>query len=212
MIGYILGGLAGAVDINNVSVYQQGLLYAKEALALAQETENKWLMGDAYFKRAGYISDKQPRRILTFYRASLACLREAGDLIYAIHLIPHIWIYALALSEHELARQTMQDYRAIAQYLYEQPLLVPWPLSMFLFYLCCDAVAQRQLRRAVVLLAAANQLVVKYGHAPLRFSHQIKELKELVDEPTYSSAWEQGIAMSLIQAIDYALGFEYSAK
>jgi tetratricopeptide (TPR) repeat protein len=192
------------VDLHHDLDLSQG--YVEESYRLAreaglrnQEAQACEILGTI----ARHRNDNDAAR--AHYKESVRVYQEVGATFNVMleksnlaHLERKLGNYASAL---EYYRETLVAFRDIGQ-----DGAVSHQLECFGFI----ALAQDQNERALQLFAAANALREK-GGTPMRpdeqiyFDEQLRGLREKMESTKFDSIWSQGRAMTMEQAIAYAL-------
>jgi tetratricopeptide (TPR) repeat protein len=172
---------------------------AREAGLRSQEAQASEILGVIAIHSQDYDAARahftESVRVYQEVGATFNVLLEKSNLA---HLERGQGNYARALDYY---RETIVAFRDIAQ-----TGAVSHQLECFGFI----ALAQNQSERALHLFAAANALR-EQGSTPMTpdehiyFDEQIKGLREKVDSMKFDSIWPQGRAMTMEQAIAYAL-------
>jgi len=179
----------------------------EESLALYRELGDQAGIAAAQAGMGEVVREQgNDRRALVLFEDSLARYRERGSRFGSAGVL--ICLAEVALDQGDPVR---------AQAFYKESLTVfrEWRSKLRIVW-CLEglagvAVAQSQPARAVRLFGAAEVLRHRMG-TPLPPSKQadyercVALTRARLDEATFTSAWAEGRAMTLEQAIDYALG------
>jgi non-specific serine/threonine protein kinase len=179
----------------------------EEWLAICRKLGEPELLMHALNAMAGLAHDEGDYvRARTFYEERLAICRELGNLnllIHALGALGHLardegaYAQARALYVESLALRRQHDFRpAIAQSLED---------------LAALAARERQAERAIRLLGAAEALCETLGiqppaAVPEEYERAVAAGRAALGEDGFAAAWAEGRAMSLDQAVGYALG------
>ena len=204
-LGYSLVMMAELVAIA-IQDYEAALRYGEEAIAVSEAGGNRWgssmtIFGLGFFARS--IGDYDQARAR--FRACLPVFLEFGDK-HRINMI-----------QSELAhieRETGQYQQAIPMY---RETILEWQrlghraaiahqLECFAFI----AKAQEQPERAAKLFGTAEALREKINIAMTpqertEYYREIADLRANMDEKSFVSLWAEGRAMTMEQAIEFAL-------
>ena len=198
-----LGATAGKQGDN-----VQAQKYYQESLVLHRQLSNKSGVALTLSNLGGIaVFQGNVEQAYIFYTEALAVRRELGDKI------------GVAASLAKLGTVSLrQDNLAEAQSLYRESLALLWELgdkeriADSLMGFAAIAVAQRQLQRAVRFWGAAEALREAIGvplmpdeHAIYNYEHEVAAVRAQSGEAAFAAAWTQGRAMSLEEAIAFAL-------
>jgi tetratricopeptide (TPR) repeat protein len=186
--------------------------YVEEARRLAREAGLR-SQGAQASEILGFIANHRNDydTARAYFEESMRLYEEIGSPFNVIleksnlaHLERGLGNYAEAL---EYYRQTIATFRDIGQ-----TGAVAHQLECFGFI----ALAQLQNERALQLFAAANALRER-SSTPMTpdeqvyFDEQLKRLREQMESPAFHSAWTEGRALKMEQAIDLALEMKLEA-
>jgi predicted ATPase/DNA-binding SARP family transcriptional activator/Tfp pilus assembly protein PilF len=208
-LGY-RAGIAGSLDILGNMAFGQGDYAAakslyEESLAIRQELGDKvgiagslYNLGDMAFGQGDYEAAR------TLLQESLALFRQTGHshLIHVLGLLGHV-------------ERAVGDY-ARAAALYQESLQLRREMDNVLFIALSMedfaglAARQGQSERAVRLLGAAEALCQTLVRTPpagdaAEYERTVAAAHTALSEEAFASVWEQGRAMTLEQAVGYAL-------
>jgi tetratricopeptide (TPR) repeat protein len=185
---------------------EQSRRYAEEALRHAEEAGFQYLVAlssEVLGNIAIHENDHDDAR--SHFKEALRGFQEVGATFNIIleksnlaHLERQQGNYTRALDYY---RETIVAFRDVAQ-----TGAVAHQLECFGFI----AIAQDQYERALKLFAAANALREK-GGTPMTpdeqvyFDKQLNDLHEKLDSTQFDSIWSRGRAMTMAQAIGFAL-------
>jgi tetratricopeptide (TPR) repeat protein len=177
----------------------------EESLALSRDLGDKWIIGYQLLQLADTVRALGDyERAATLCMESISLCREAGDK----------WRTAAGLRAMGIVFLRQREYgRAAAFYTESLPLCGRrnrWVSFQCLEGLGCVAFAQGHHERAAILFGAAEQL-----RESLRSRRDIDYLSEVdqymnstrtsLGDIAFAAAWAQGRAMTLEQAMEYAL-------
>ena len=203
----VLQSLAYAtMEIHGSQAAEQLQSYMEESLALSQGSPDP----EAAVRTEGILAK------LAFYRGDLTEARKHADLMLDLHRemgdqlsvtghqsgMAHV-ARQLGNFEEALAlyRETLRDWQKIGH-----RGAVAHQLECFAFI----AKAQEQGERAVKLIGAAEALR-ETSHSPItpqervEYDNEVASLRAGMDEKTFLSLWAEGRAMTMQQAIEFAL-------
>jgi non-specific serine/threonine protein kinase len=174
----------------------QGLVYSREAVdkseALNQSGEVARGLGNYHAARA-------------FYEESLAIARTIGHKRAIAVLLQNLSVVALHQNDYQSGEAFAKESLDIGRRLKHRHVIV----SAFVAF-SGVAIARRQLDRAVRLLGATE---AQLGTLGLRLDHPeqveydsyVKRARDALDTTAFARTWAEGQAMTLEQAIEYAL-------
>jgi predicted ATPase/class 3 adenylate cyclase len=178
---------------------EESLRLAREAGLRSQQAQAAETLGFIASQRGDYdqarLHFQESVRIYDEIGAAFNVVLEKSNLA---HLERGLGNYAQAL---EYYRETITAFRDMGQIG-----AIAHQLECFGFI----ALAQDQNERALLLFAAANALREKRGRPmtpdeQVHFDEQLESLRAKMDLALFNSLWSQGHAMSVEQAIQYAL-------
>jgi predicted ATPase len=197
-----------SLGMTNIALgdYQQAAVLLEESLSLARQTRDEneigfalWRLGELAVAREDY------GKATALYEESLAQYKEIKN-YSGITLL--LWELGNAAIHKGDTHQATSCYKeALAQYWESGH---EYGISMGLEHLALAAVARKQPERAAMLLGAAEALRESSGEA--RFSilnpedeSCLKALRPQLAEATLAALWAEGRAMTVKQAVAYAL-------
>ena len=191
-------------------IYQGDLEKAKElgekSLTISREMGNKYHFASGLL-RLGIIyqvrgqSDEAESLLLQ----AISELRELGDKAYIAFALMYLGRLHLNKGSATRAHQELQESLVLFREV-EALYLIPYSLDSFSFLLSVLGSAQRAAR----LFGATQALRDKFGtplwpvHHKEHESH-LASTRAQLDDTTFNAAWNEGRAMSLEQAIEFAL-------
>jgi tetratricopeptide (TPR) repeat protein len=205
-------GMADALDsLGDVAwlqgEFQQAKIYYEESLALCRTVNNPWAIGLSLYSLGrlhldyGYL---EPAAALL--EESLAVLRQVGDRRgIALSLLN---LGRVSLSRGDLAQATHQIKEGLVLF---QALGNKVDMAECFQALASLARGQGQAERTTRLWAAAGALYESMGIPPLSTVNQAAHAEDMafarrhLAETALAAAWAEGQALSLEQAIAYAL-------
>jgi serine/threonine-protein kinase PknK len=139
------------------------------------------------------------------YREAMDLFREEGSRLWEALALANRSYVAYQRGDYEQAEAIMLEVIAVFQEL-EYTRCIPVALSM----LAGPVAAQRNPGKAAKLLGAAEALQETLGHRItagdlFEIERYVAAVREQLDEATFDAVWAEGRAMSLEQAISYAL-------
>jgi tetratricopeptide (TPR) repeat protein len=207
--GYVLGFalvMMGELTAIAIQDFEKALEYSEEAIAISEAVGNRWgssmtIFGLGFYARS--IGDYEQARAR--FRACLPDFPEFGDK-HRINMIQS----ELAHIEREqgqfkqaipMYRETISEWQRLGH-----RAALAHQLECFAFI----AKAQEQPERAAKLFGAAESLREKINIAMtlqerIEYDREIADLRANMDDASFSSHWAQGRALTVDQAVDFAL-------
>lgn len=196
----LLGELAYCQGDNS-----QGTLFLDESLTLSRELGDKWLVGGS-LKWLSFVALNQGNydRAESLASESLSIYRELGDKrqvggsLYAVALAIH------SRGDYATARTLLTEALSFLHEVNEKTYTAR----------CLEAiagidVAEGEFERAARLFGAAEALTQTIKLAVLlqrsEYERNVTAVRIRMDQATFAKAWAEGRAMTLEQAIEYAL-------
>jgi len=180
--------------------------YGEESVAIFRELEDKFSLVMA-LNNLGVVAEEQGDNFAArrFYEESIAIsrdLREKSFVVYPLNGLAHVYYLQGDLSN---AQHYYRESLVISQEIGEKRAIV----------YCLEGFAkvtarQGNAKNAANLFGAANALRQAIG-VPLdpselaEIDQDVSATRELLNDQTFDSAWEEGLAMSMEQAIEFAL-------
>ncbi len=187
--------------------YERARVLFEDSVALSREIGDKWLISVALSTLGGVaLSQRDYERAIAIHMESLAVARESGD------------TFEIAYQLRSLGRDTLRQghYERAATYYSEslplcQELGNRWTIQECLDGLAEAAAGRGYYDRAARLLGAAEALREALGRDRSAFEHsahvqRMASTRAGSGDAAFAAAWAEGRAMTLEQAIDYALG------
>jgi len=204
-------GMAFALDglgaqATNQGDYEQALAFATQSLALSREIGDKWLSGITLINLGELARQRGDTDQATrLYEESLALLRGVGDRLFAAIVLDDLGQVAQDQGRYEQAQAIHQESLSLCRELGCQR-----GVAMCLEKLAGVAAAQGQAERAARLLGAAEalrQAVGSPGEGTDRLDYErfVARARAGLDDESFATAWAKGRAMTLEQAIAYAM-------
>jgi non-specific serine/threonine protein kinase len=188
---------------------EQATALAEESLVRARESGDAWLV--AYCLQVlGLVArirgDRE--RVTTLFRDSLALMRQVGDKWSMVFLLLNLGGVAQAEGDYEPARCAYQEGLAFSQELKDRRGMA-WCLEC----LAEVAAAQSRPQRGARLMGAAEGLLDAIGASwPPNYvagrERTMAAIRTALGEEAFAAAWAEGRALSLEEAIRYALAEE----
>jgi len=185
--------------------HEQSAEWYRRSLALMRETGDRWglawTLGSQGFSAFNLQQFDQAEKIFT---AALAIFRELGDVWSIMFASTCLGLTLVQQGDYERAEQVLMD----GGFTHGLGSRANVPESLEGLAAC--ALAQGYIKRAVQLSGAAEALREAVGSSMSPAVQSIRadclaRARSQLDEPTFTAAWEAGRAMSLEQAIEYAL-------
>ena len=186
--------------------YEQATALHEESLTIKQETGN--LSGIATsLSTLGKIAEAggDLERAQTLYEESLTIMRELGIKWGVAQSLQHLARVAYRRGHYPQARALNAESLTMRQELGNKD-----GIAKNLDWMAMLTVAQQQAERAVVLFAAADALRKSIGVALPRFYRDERDAslaaaRAALGDKTFAAAWAKGRALTLEQAVAYAL-------
>ena len=203
-VAYALG--SAAVVAITEERYEQAIVYSEEATDLFLEVGDKWgaapMLGCS---AVGWLNRGDPRRAKGLAERGLALCRETGDKHGTSIALGTLARVAQAERDHQRARDLFEEGLTVSAELGNEADIVHC-----LEGLASVAGAEGLIVRAAHLWGAAESLLEKieavYTYVPNRSLRQSQvAARSLIEEAAWEEAWAEGRAMSLEQAVEYAL-------
>ena len=149
------------------------------------------------------------------WKEALALYRELGDTRNVALCLPSLGIVALVFRDFEEAEKLFEEGLAL-----QRRLKYKTVIFFHLIGLAAVATHRDHLRRAAKLYGASEALREAAGLSPkpvgrattYDYEGYLATVRAGLDEPDFDAAWSEGRAMSLEQAIEYALSEEEPSK
>ncbi len=201
-------GTSGFVSVGEGQP-ERALARHEEAVRLFLEVEDKWAaVTELFFSAVGWFKRGDHGRAKRLAEQGLALAREAGDngatsmVLYILAMVAH------ASGEYERATESLEEALSLAVELGDETHIV-----YFLQGLAAVAASERKVERAARLWGAAEALleeieITAYPHAPEPsvYEEQVSAARSrLNDEEAFAAAWAEGRAITLAEAVEYAL-------
>ena len=186
--------------------YEDAMDYFEEGLALLREADDKAGIAQAFTNRGEHsrlLGDLPSAR--EAYEESLRVAREIGDGLRESLLLINLGFIALRQNDPEGARAMLKDSLTLSLAIGHTAYTAD-KLSA----LAGAEAALGQPVRAARLVGAAEALFEKESYAPQpgdipEYERYETATREALDEATFDTAWAEGQAMSIDEAIAYAL-------
>lgn len=192
--------------------YAQATLLFQDLLVLSRERGDTWLvsMGLSHLGRVEWHQG-QYAKAAALFEEGLTLARRAGDkwlIAYALRNLGHV---ALKLEDPQRAMQFYAEGLALCRSVGDR-----WVTEECLEGLAGAACAQGHYEEAARLFGAAEALhEILHSHhaAPYQadIDRRIATTRARLGDPDFAAALAAGRAMTLVQAIEYALGLKFTA-
>jgi hypothetical protein len=208
-IGDLQGQAFSLALLSNVVLSIDPLLarsLSEESVCLARLSENAWVIGFALLGRGEVARwQQEDSQAAELYTESVAMAREAGDewlLLLPLHNLAHILQHQSACAQAE----ALFEESLILSRNHEVRVGVAYGLAG----LAGVAATEGHPVRAARLFGAAEELfrTLSQKMQPVdqaEFDRNVTAARAQLDEAAFATAWAEGRAMSLPQAIEYAL-------
>ena len=180
--------------------------FGERSLALARDLGDDWLVAWALhlLGLAAHIAGDFPTARAR-YEQSLALRRELGHQDGIGILLELLGTVAYREGDFDTARARYVDAVTL-----QRELGSPWHLNILVACFASLAAAQRQPERAVRLAGASSVLNESYHMLPIPMVEAalqggLEVARQALGEVAYAGAWAEGRALSLQQAVAYAL-------
>jgi class 3 adenylate cyclase/tetratricopeptide (TPR) repeat protein len=185
--------------------YQTASEHYRETLKLAHETSDRYTMalalsalGITAFQQEKYAEANE------YFQECLGIYSQLGDKVGLSLLYCYLGLLALAHEQTGAARNS-----------FEQGLDIAWQsdIKLYLVYnligIACVLLAGQRFTEAVKLLGAAEAYTQKFGfkletELQRPYERALVTAKECLDAATFQTAWEDGQAMNIEQAVHFA--------
>jgi DNA-binding CsgD family transcriptional regulator len=164
----------------------------------------------AHFLGLVAVAEKDLDETRLRLKEALAIYRELEDTRNVAHCLPSLGIVTLVLRDFEEAEKLFEEGLA-----WERRLKYKTVIFFHLMGLAAVATHRDHLRRAAKLYGASETLREATGLSPKPFGRltydyegYLATVRGGLEEPDFDAAWSEGRAMSLEQAIEYALSAE----
>ena len=164
----------------------------------------------AHFLGLVAVAEKDLVEMRLRLKEALAIYRELEDTRNVALCLPSLGIVTLVLRDFEEAEKLFEEGLA-----WERRLKYKTLIFFHLMGLAAVATHRDHLRRAAKLYGASEALREAIGLSPKPFGRitydyegYLATVRAGLDEPDFDAAWSEGRAMSLDQAIEYALSAE----
>ncbi len=186
--------------------YERARTLAEQGLTLQRELGNKWGVSVALFFLAefAYLQDDHAQA-MALLEESVALCREIGNMWAVGRRLTRLGQVAHAQGNSERALALIKEGLVACRQAKDYP-GIAWSLTAS----AGIARVQGELVWATRLLGAVEALreVRGAGLSPfyrVDYERNVAELRTLLDQATYAKVWAEGRAMTMEQAIDYAL-------
>jgi predicted ATPase/DNA-binding CsgD family transcriptional regulator len=199
----------GTAFVWRVGGQEQARAYYEEALAISRE------LGSASILRScvnclglTYLLQREPERALPFFEEAAALCREAGDRTLLHFLVNNLGWVALLGGDLDRAEVLHKESLALSK-----DLGGSMGTLVFLEGLACEAGAKGETERAARLFGVAEAWGEATGVGSWAAMHALAEpylieARSRLEQNAWTAAWEEGRAMSIDEAFEYALSEE----
>ena len=199
----------GTAFVWRVGGQERARAYYEEALAISRE------LGSASVLRScvnclglTYLLQREPERALPFFEEAAALCREAGDKTLLHFLVNNLGWVALLGGDLDRAEALHKESIALSKELGGS-----MGTLVFLEGLACEAGAKGEIERAARLFGVAEAWGEATGVGSWAAMHALAEpylveARSRLEQNAWTAAWEEGRAMSMDEALEYALSEE----
>ncbi|MGH2405194.1 MAG: tetratricopeptide repeat protein [bacterium] len=180
--------------------------FFEEEMKLSRELGDRWVMAQALRDQGLVARDRGDyERAEKLTQESLKLLRELGDKVDTAGGLSNLGILAWVQNQHEKAAALFKESLTLRKELDDKP-----GIAVCLLGLGVVSQSIGEHERATRLFGAAEGLRKALG-AQLppfirdRYDSHVNDLRASVGEPTFTTAWTEGHAMTLEQAVKYTL-------
>ncbi|MGQ0604706.1 MAG: ATP-binding protein, partial [Anaerolineales bacterium] len=177
----------------------------EERVAISRSAGNKTaLAGGLHFLGASVAVQGDEARARSLYEESVALYREAGDTWNVTTPLGYLGYQALRQGNYEEARALFEESLTIARGRHK------WGIAWRLEGFAALAVKEEEPERAAPLYGAAQALLDSVGAKldaidRLGYDQYVATAREQLGEAAFAKAWAAGRAMTMEQAIEFAL-------
>jgi tetratricopeptide (TPR) repeat protein len=203
-IAFALDGLGA--QFANQGDFEQAQAFSEQSLALSRSIGDKWLSGITLIN-LGELARVQGNygRAILCYESSLTLLREGGDKLFMAIVLHDLGQMAQDRGQYDQAKTIHMESLVLCRALGSKR-----GIAMCLEKLAGIAVARCQPERAARLLGTTEALrqaiTAPMGAADHADYGRFVALTHAgLDDNTFAAAWAEGRAMTLEQAVAYAL-------
>jgi tetratricopeptide (TPR) repeat protein len=186
--------------------YSLARSYLEQSLEIWRQLKEKTYVAwpFVYLGEVALLQDDKPRA-QELYLQAVPSLREAQD--YPFLAIPLRRLGQLAMSQNDLPN---------AAALIKESLQLNWAVHDYrgvgacLVALASLSLVQGNNERAIKLMGVVDT-VLEFIRTPFlafdqkQYEHNISQIRDQLERPTFAKAWAQGRAMTLEQAVEFAL-------
>jgi predicted ATPase/class 3 adenylate cyclase len=185
--------------------YNLGKALCEESVALGRQFGMKFLLATA-LAQLGHIARDSPdyQQATTFYGESLAFAREHGEKYTIAYALRNIAVLALHVRDYERAGALFAESLALCR------ATPSWVTEECLVGMAEIACAERRYERAACLFGAGDALHQTLGvrRAPriqVHYDERVAATRAGLGDAAFATAWAEGRAMTLEQAIECGL-------
>lgn len=204
-------GTIGALTVLGMTAVQRGdheqaTRCLEECVTLARADGSRFTVAHALYNLGLAKSEEGIyAEALALIEEALAACRETGDTFWAMNATGSLGYIALLEGRYQPAQGLLQEYLEMAHRFEDRA-----NVAAGLEGLAAHAAAEGQLERAAHLFAAAESLRHEIGSRLMSLrnrtmiEHTVRSTRERLGEEAWLAAWEDGLAMSMEQAISLA--------
>jgi len=184
----------------------QAIALLEDSLALCHEVGDDWLKSAVFIQLGALARARRDyERAVEHYTSSLDLSRKVGDKYRTAYCLRNLGIVALYRGAFTEAAASYKESLTLSKEL--KSLWVTEECLEGLAGVACD---ERQYKRAIHLFGIAEELREKLGYAgspndQRAHDQRLASARMGLGDTMFTSTWAEGRAMSLEQAIEYAL-------
>jgi tetratricopeptide (TPR) repeat protein len=188
--------------------YSRGKALCEEGVALGRQLNMKYLLAWD-LAQLGHIArdNTDYKQATTFYEESLAFAREHGEKYVIAYAFRNMAVLALHVCDYERAFPLFAESLALCQ-------TAPnWVTEECLVGMAEIACTDRRFEKAACLFGAGDALREALGvrrspRIQIRYDERVAATRAGLGDAAFAAKWAEGRAMTLEQAIEYALATE----
>jgi tetratricopeptide (TPR) repeat protein len=198
----------GRIALHRGDCSQAAMLFEGN-VDLCRKLNNEWLLGWS-LSHLGFVARDQGdyRRAAALHSEGLALFRKTGDKHFTAWAFRNLGIVALRQDDHKQAESFCRESLTLSR-----EIGGIWQIEQGLAGLAGAAALKGQYERAARLFAAAEALRTSLGRQrsiadQADYDKRVASTRARLGDMAFAAAWAEGRAMTLEQAIEYALAPE----